>query len=411
MNTLDKQYQDLLATILEHGVTKKDRTGTGTKSIFGYTIRHNMKHGFPLLTTKKMAWKSVVTELLWFLCGDTNIKFLVDNGCHIWNGDAYKRYWHEWKPTLEDCGLDLTPYTQEEFINKIKTDDEFAKKWGELGPIYGKQWRSWEVLHYDKSLNHTDSDIECYRTHIDQIANLISELKTNPDSRRLMVNAWNVGELDQMVLPPCHYGFQVYTRELSRKEKIEYLFTHCYETGMERQIVESSWTDETFHDGYFNVPKRAISLMWNQRSVDTFLGLPFNIASYGLLLEIIAKAVNMVPDELIGNLGDTHLYSNHLEQAEEQVGRPMTWEEKIQWVMKNTDVELENLAITEEASSSRTPNRTREPFPLPTLLHLKTDEFYSSLSNDVSLFSHLDPCDFVLENYKSHPAINAPLSN
>ena len=143
MNTLDKQYQELLQTILDYGVEKKDRTGTGTKSIFGYTIRHNMKEGFPLLTTKKMPFKIIVTELLWFLRGDTNIKFLVDNGCHIWDGDAYKRYWncwfnnHEWKPTLEDCGLDLTPYIQEEFINKIKTDDEFAKKWGDLGPVYG----------------------------------------------------------------------------------------------------------------------------------------------------------------------------------------------------------------------------------------------------------------------------------
>ena len=398
MNTLDKQYQDLLATILEHGVTKKDRTGTGTKSIFGYAIRHNMKHGFPLLTTKKMAWKSVVTELLWFLRGETNIKYLGDNDCHIWDGDCYKNYAQ--KTSMDADGQ----YIKDEFINKIKTDDEFAKKWGELGPIYGKQWRSWEVLHYDKSLNHTDSDIECYRTHIDQIANLISELKTNPDSRRLMVNAWNVGELDQMVLPPCHYGFQVYTRELSEGERMK-LAGYEDVGGIGQNIIRETVDMDN------SIPRRAISLMFNMRSVDTFLGLPFNIASYGLLLEIIAKAVNMVPDELIGNLGDTHLYSNHLEQAEEQVGRPMTWEEKIQWVMKNTDVELENLAITEEASSSRTPNRTREPFPLPTLLHLKTDEFYSSLSNDVSLFSHLDPCDFVLENYKSHPAITAPLSN
>jgi thymidylate synthase len=268
MNKLDKQYQNLLQTILDYGVEKSDRTGTGTKSIFGYTIRHKMSDGFPILTTKKVAFQTMVTELIWFLRGDTNIKYLVDNNCNIWNGDAYKRY-EQWNGSGCLYPEDLT---KEEFINKIKTDDEFANKWGELGPIYGVQWRDWTYI-----------DSYSYHRTFDQIKNLINELKTNPDSRRLMVNSWNVGELDQMVLPPCHYGFQVYTRE---------------ENG-----------------------QRYISLMWNQRSVDTFLGLPFNIASYGLLLEIIAKEVGMVPDELIGNLGDTHLYLNHIEQAKEQITR------------------------------------------------------------------------------------------
>ena len=222
MNSLDKQYQDLLQSILDYGVEKKDRTGTGTKSIFGYTIRHNMSEGFPVLTTKKMAWKTMVTELLWFLRGDTNIKFLVDNGCHIWDGDAYKNYLIEdakilpnmSKEKMTELGFRLT---KEEFINKIKTDDEFANKWGELGPIYGRQWRHWELPNY--SVEHVeygkDNDL-----FVDQIANLVNELKTNPDSRRLMVSAWNVGELDQMVLPPCHYGFQVYTRELDETERV-----------------------------------------------------------------------------------------------------------------------------------------------------------------------------------------------
>jgi thymidylate synthase len=227
MNNLDKQYQDLLKSILDYGVEKKDRTGTGTKSIFGYTIRHKMSDGFPLLTTKKMAWKTMVTELLWFLRGDTNIKYLVDNDCHIWDGDAFKNYTKKVNEIIDGykCGDimgmqdhieklfsdsdKLTPLTMDEFINKIKTDDEFANKWGELGPIYGKQWRSWDV--------HNEYDID--PTPVDQIANLINDLKTNPDSRRLMVSAWNVGQIDQMVLPPCHYGFQVYTRELSLKEK------------------------------------------------------------------------------------------------------------------------------------------------------------------------------------------------
>ncbi len=241
MNDLDKQYQNLLADILISGRNKKDRTGTGTRSVFGRQIRHDMRDGFPLLTTKKMAWKTMVTELLWFLMGDTNIQYLVQNGCHIWDGDAYKNYASK---TSLDPGYQ---FTKEEFINKIKTDDGFAKKWGELGPIYGKQWRKW---NYQSKKNHyvMAGQPTHYNINIDQIINLISELKSNPDSRRLMVSAWNVGELEQMVLPPCHYGFQVYTKE---KEG-----------------------------------KRYISLMWNQRSVDTFLGLPFNIASYALLLEI-----------------------------------------------------------------------------------------------------------------------------
>ena len=356
MNSLDKQYQDLLKTILEHGVEKKDRTGTGTKSIFGYTIRHNMSEGFPLLTTKKMAWKTMVTELLWFLRGDTNIKFLVDNDCHIWDGDAYKNYEKEFEKGshLEGTGLLwMAKESKETFIYKIKTDDEFAKKWGELGPIYGKQWRDW------RGPDGYDWDTKVSETSIDQIANLINDLKTNPDSRRLMVSAWNVGELGQMVLPPCHYGFQVYTRELTWGERTD-IYYKKYPVG----------TDDIKSDEYYDelhIPTRAISLMWNQRSVDTFLGLPFNIASYGLLLEIIAKEVNMVPDQLIGNLGDTHLYLNHIDQAKEQIDR--------------------------------------EPFGLPKLgMDYREGEYDKNLTDFV-------PDDFYLIDYQSHSAIKAPLSN
>ena len=318
MNNIDKSYQNLLQDILDNGVKKEDRTGTGTISVFGRQIRHKMSEGFPLLTTKKMAWKTMVTELLWFLRGDTNIKYLVDNDCHIWDGDAYKNYFNKNKA---DIFHPILP--QDAFINAIKTNSEFAKEYGELGPIYGKQWRSWKQTDWNK----TDIDVE----YIDQIQNLINELKTNPDSRRLMVNAWNVGELDQMVLPPCHYGFQVYTRPSTREEKI-------------------------VNPGKY----RAISLMWNQRSVDTFLGLPFNIASYGLLLEMIADEVQMIPDELICNLGDTHLYLNHIEQAKEQI--------------------------------------SRTPYQLPTV-HVR-DGMESFM-----------PGDIILENYVSHPTIKAPLSN
>jgi thymidylate synthase len=346
-NSIETQYLHLLEDILEKGIQKTDRTGTGTISVFGRQIRHNMRDGFPLLTTKKMAFKTMVTELLWFLSGDTNIKYLVDNGCHIWDGDAYKNYVNS--PEVK------IPYSKEDFINKIKTDKEWKDKWGELGPVYGFQWRQWAG-------------------NIDQIQNLLNDLKTNPDSRRLMVNAWNVGDLEFMTLPPCHYVFQVYTRTLSAKERLffvnksddEYnkalLNKEQYESiGLDFDLFLTNRMDE------LNVPQRAISLMWNQRSVDTFLGLPFNIASYGLLLEIIAKEVNMVPDELIGNLGDVHLYSNHIEQAKEQI--------------------------------------SREPFELPEV-RLRN---YNTLDELLNTTNSMDMIQ--LWRYDSHPTIKAPLSN
>jgi thymidylate synthase len=311
MNNIDTKYQLLLMDIMKNGIQKGDRTGTGTISVFGRQIRHKMSEGFPLLTTKKMPFKLIAAELLWFLRGDTNIKFLLDYDCHIWDGDAYKRYKDTWD--MDTYGV-LEALSKEEFIKKIKTDNEFAKRWGELGPIYGKQWRQWQGW-MDMDGNQKGS------LWYDQILRLVHDLKTNPDSRRLMVSAWNVGELDQMVLPPCHYGFQVYTRELSEDERLNLVPN-------KQVIIEdvnsfANFENRTITDflNDMGVPKKAISLMWNQRSVDTFLGLPFNIASYGLLLEIIAKEVNMIPDELIGNLGDVHLYSNHIEQAKEQISR------------------------------------------------------------------------------------------
>ena len=297
-NNLDKQYQNLLRGVLDKGVNKEDRTGTGTLSIFGATIRHDMSEGFPILTTKKVAFKTMVTELKWFLKGDTNIKYLVDNGCNIWNGDAYKRY----------CKLQV-PHdhfeTQEEFIELIKTDDEFAKKWGELGPIYGDQWRSWN--NYDRwDMPH------------DQLENLIVGLINNPNSRRHLVNSWNVSDLDKMTLPPCHYSFQ------------------CY------------------------VADGKLSLMWNQRSADLFLGVPFNISSYGLLLLLLCKETRLEPGELIGNFGDVHLYKNHLNQAAQQI--------------------------------------IRAPFDLPSV--------------ELSYFDiYRGDFDVELIDYKSQPALKAPLSN
>ena len=406
---IEQDYLKLLKDILDNGVKKETRNGS-TISVFGRQIRHKMSDGFPLLTTKKMYTKGIVTELLWFLRGDTNIKYLVDNDCHIWDGDAYKSYLSKWSyekypndgSVVNVEPIKVEPHTKEQFIYRIKTNNEFAEKWGELGKIYGKQWRDWKhIKEGGYLLKNGNEDKGTTTKYIDQIANLIHDLKTNPDSRRLMVNAWNVGELDQMTLPPCHYGFQVYTRELSSQERVQYLY---YKTDLS-MIYLIQPTEEQLNKE--NIPTRAISLMWNQRSVDTFLGLPFNIASYGLLLEIIAKSVNMVPDELIGNLGDVHLYSNHVEQAKEQIGREFT-EEEIQEHLQQSGMD----ALKHEPRMeyiSKLPKRTREPYPLPRLVI--NDEFWNP---DVGIFEqieHIKIEDFDIRDYQSHPTIKAPLSN
>ena len=404
MDSLDKQYTNLLQDILDNGTVKKDRTGTGTISVFGRTIRHKMSDGFPLITTKKMYFKGIVTELLWFLKGDTNIRYLIENNCHIWDGDAYQAYVKKRKHSIRSEGdrselaiqsLEETLiYTKEEFIERIKTDVEFAKKWGDLGPIYGHQWRRW----HGRFIPMGDAS---YFPFWDQIANLINDLKNNPDSRRLMVNAWNVSEISEMTLPPCHYGFQCYTRELTWAEQVEWVFKNT-DVEMENLYIVEEIAKPT-------TPKRAISLIWNQRSVDTPLGLPFNIASYGLLLEILAKIVNMVPDELIGNLGDTHIYLNQVDGVKEQIGRDYTYDERFNILAeRNGPLGLNHDRIEEEILSS-TPARTREPFPLPKLVMGKTDAFWKVF--DVRLFGHLDPHDFSIANYQSHSKIDYPLSN
>ena len=391
MNNLDKQYTDLLQDILDNGVEKKDRTGTGTLSVFGRQIRHKMSDGFPLLTTKKMYWKGIVTELLWFLRGDTNIQSLVQNNCHIWDGDAYKNYlknrdsFSNRDNVKEDVvingmnGSSNRAYTMEEFINTIRTNNVFAERWGELGPVYGKQWRSWDRITYN------DEHRGGFHNPIDQIANLINDLKTNPDSRRLMVNAYNVGELDQMVLPPCHYGFQVYTRELSLEERMNLI------KGTEHTKIIVAFCEnpsDTWLEGQVdiildqqNIPTRAISLMFNMRSNDVPLGLPFNLASYGLLLSILGEIVNMVPDELIANLGDAHIYLNQIDGVTEQ--------------LKRNSFDLPTLRINTEF--------------WPT----KSEECgIGELTDNINfLIKEMRIDDFQIENYKSHPSIKMPLSN
>ena len=288
------QYLDLARDVLANGVQKFDRTGTGTISVFGRTMRFDLADGFPLITTKQVHMKSVIEELLWFLRGETNIKSLVDKGVNIWTPDAHRAY-------REKGGL----LTEDEFKEMIKINSDFADKHGDLGPIYGAQWVNWD---------------NGYAGRIDQIAELIRNLIRDPDSRRHMVNAWNVGDLHQMVLPPCHYGFQ------------------CY------------------------VSEGRLSLKVDQRSCDLFLGVPFNIASYALLLLMIAQVTNLEPGELIWNGGDVHIYNNHIEQI---------------------NLQLE-----------------RDPKPLPTM-HLNPDI--------VGIFDFKYD-DFILDGYDPHPKITGQVS-
>jgi len=314
MNNLDLQYKALLNDILINGIKKQDRTNTGTLSVFGRTIRHNMSEGFPILTSKKVFFKGVIGELLWMLSGDTNIKYLCDNDINIWAGDAYKNYENKHK-------VGESYFTKEGFIEKIKNSSSFAKQWGELGPVYGASWRRWKTHIDPYTGKNLPNGVEF---EIDQLTNLINKLKNKPDDRRLIVMAWNPAVENTVTLPPCHYNFQCYTRELSIGERLEQ-FKELYPNksiddfapgGMEIQSLNHQMT--TRFDNA-NISKRSISLLVNIRSWDVFLGGPFNIASYGLLLSLLGKEVNMIPDELIINTGDTHLYSNHIDAVMEQL--------------------------------------------------------------------------------------------
>ena len=245
-----KQYLELIKTILEKGSKKEDRTGTGTISIFGYQMRFNLEEGFPLLTTKKVHLKSIIHELLWFISGSTNIKYLVDNDVRIWN---------EWPYEIYKKSNEFQNETLEEFASKIKADAEFAKKWGNLGPVYGKQWRDFEG--------------------VDQLTNLIHDIKTNPSSRRLIISAWNPKEVSKMALPPCHSFVQFY------------------------------------------VNNGKLSCQLYQRSADVFLGVPFNIASYALFTMMIAQVCDLKPGDFVHTFGDAHIYLNHLDQVNLQLTR------------------------------------------------------------------------------------------
>lgn len=246
-----KQYLELCQRILDEGQSKDDRTGTGTLSIFGHQMRFDLSEGFPLLTTKKLYTRAIVHELLWFISGSTNITYLVRNNVRIWNEWAYERYKkHE----------DYQNETIEEYVEKIKTDDAFAKVHGELGPVYGKQWRNFNG--------------------VDQLQYVIDTIKNNPDSRRILLNSWNPNEIEEMALPPCHVLMQFYVS-----------------------------------------PDNKLSCQLYQRSADVFLGVPFNIASYSLLLALIADLCHLEVGEFVHTLGDAHIYSNHIDQVKLQLSR------------------------------------------------------------------------------------------
>ena len=298
-NAVDRKYLNFCKKILEQGRKKTSRAGT-TYSLFGEQLRFDLKKGLPMLTTKKMFSKGVIHELLWFLKGDTNIKYLVENGVHIWDDDAY-RFYLETINKLGDKYKEQCMLTKEEFIQRTINEDVLYDlngneiyRLGDLGPVYGAQW-----TNFGGSVN--------------QVADVIHKLKTNPDDRRIMISAWNPAEIPSMALPPCHYGCQFYTKEMTFDERKTWYIQNISSVNLDK--VDEDCLNE------HNVPKRKLSCLWNQRSVDTLLGLPFNILSYAILTHIIAQCTNMTVDELIFNGGDCHIYENQVKAFNEQANR------------------------------------------------------------------------------------------
>jgi thymidylate synthase len=313
-NKVDLQHKELIKRILDEGVLKRDRTGVGTKSIFGHQLRFLMNEGFPLLTLRRIHMKSTIHEILWFLgsydkdkyeqFGNTNIRYLLDHGVTFWSDWPYKAYIEARKYR------DLPEFTMKEFEAKIVLDDAFAKEFGSIGPGYGKQWIDYGGKVEREKLE--DGTIQITHTEgINQINKIIEQLRKDPDSRRIILDAWKVDELGEMLLPPCHFQFQLYSFKMNIEDRLYSYF----KWSRENDIPYGRPMDE------FNFPERKLSLSLSIRSQDVYLGQPFNIAEYALLLHMIAQVVNMVPHELIINLGDAHLYLNSIDAAKKIIER------------------------------------------------------------------------------------------
>lgn len=373
------QYHGLLRQVLATGTVKKDRTGTGTTSIFGPQMRFDLRDGFPLVTTKRCHLRSIIHELLWFLNGDTNIKYLNDNNVTIWDEWARDEtrqvpcvytveeraailrqrssidgktadWYNEWEAALLEGDDDEEKMAVLDSQNVPREGFRDVTTSGELGPVYGKQWRDW--VGPDGQLH-------------DQITTVIKQLREDPDNRRIIVSAWNVGELGKMALAPCHAFYQFYTRELSVDERLNWMEDNCPEKFKGIRFSNDIINNDTLIHavmGSEGVPARILSCQLYQRSADMFLGVPFNIASYALLIHMVAQQVNMVPGEFVWTGGDTHIYSNHMEQVKEQL--------------------------------------TRDPRPLPSLKILRKPD---------SIFDYKFE-DFELTGYDPHPAIKAPVA-
>lgn len=379
-----EQYHKLLRDITSNGHWKESgRPGMPrTQSVFGRQLRFNLQEGFPLLTTKKMYTRGIFGELLWFLRGDTNIKYLVDNNINIWNGDAYRHYLKMYDITINEAikngvPLDSSPLNKDQFIDVVKNPEKYRGltnvdfnpdyKVGDLGPVYGKQWRRWQQWISIPEV-HQMARGSVWR---DQFGVALQTLLKNPDSRRIIVSAWNPADLDDMALPPCHIFFQFYTRELSVFERAELVKKMDLTKDF---VIDSDHEDDAIAElDKLCIPKREISLQMYQRSVDTFLGLPFNIASYAAIVELVAKWTNMVPGEMIMNLGDTHIYENHMDQVNEIL--------------------------------SRDPHK----YSLPNLEIENVSQLSAGDELDLAL-DKIAPIDFKIIGYESYPKIKAELS-
>jgi thymidylate synthase len=350
MNTADSTYLALLDRVMTSGKVRKDRTGVGTIAVFGHQMRFDLSEGFTLLTTKYVHHPAVIHELLWFLRGDTTIRYLVENGVRIWDDWPYDKYCKtpadEILPQAKNS--DGTHFSREQFRHAVTHDKYFESRYGRVGRIYGAQMTSWKG----------GGD-----TPVNQIANLVNDLKTNPDSRRHIVTLWNPAELKDVALPPCHYSFQCDTEELSVVERVKVyanMLGRDYDDLRLEHDTDEEWTADCDEH---NVPKRRLSLMFNTRSIDVFLGAPFDIASYSVMTHMLCQCVNMVPGELLLSSGNTHIYLNHVEQVKLQLGR--------------------------------------EPKPnLPRLV-------LNPRINDMFKFTY---ADFDVQGYEHHPAIKAPIA-